>query len=89
MVLLLALGILLALVTGALAVLSPFVRWATASGIVAAAKRAGEGSGKRSAGDVLEERYARGEISEEEYKMMLEGLQESEYRRALQDFEDP
>jgi uncharacterized membrane protein len=87
LVLLLALGILLILVIGALVVLLPLVRWSTASGITEATKRAREGSEKGNAKEILGERYARGEISKEQYKEMLEDLQESEYRRALQDFE--
>ena len=75
------------LVTGALVVLSPFVRWATASGIIEASMTAGEESEERSAREILDERYARGEISQAEYKEMLEDLQEIEYQRALQNFQ--
>lgn len=75
------------LVIGMLLVVAPFVKWAAVSGIIGDGRKPGGDSGNRSAREILDERYARGEIDREEYARMLEDLQSSEYQGALKDSE--
>ena len=86
--LLLVIGVFSVLVIGVFLVAAPFVRWAAASGVIRGIRESGGDPADRSAREILDERYARGEIGREEYAKMLEDLQSSEYQGVLRDFED-